>query len=104
MFKNSFIPQSLDDVVNIDRDFRQAKQGKTPIYTTIHGLKDDLSAPKTELVNLEEEEEKEASDNGHSSNSESENEEVDLNASSRSIHARDRDESPNTKKVNSFLF
>ena len=29
----------MDDVVDIERDFRRAKQGETLIYTTLHGLK-----------------------------------------------------------------
>ena len=36
----------MDDVLDIERDFRRAKQGETLIYTTLHGLKTDLSEPR----------------------------------------------------------
>ena len=35
----------MNDVVDFERDFRRAKQGESLIYTTLHGLKSDLSQP-----------------------------------------------------------
>lgn len=35
----------MNDVVDYERDFRRVKQGETLIYTTLHGLKPDLSMP-----------------------------------------------------------
>ena len=45
VFKHSFIPYTMNDVVDYERDFRRVKQGETLIYTTLHGLKPDLSMP-----------------------------------------------------------
>jgi RIO kinase 1 len=46
IFKKSFIPYTMNDVVDYERDFRRVKQGENLIYTTLHGLKDDLSNPR----------------------------------------------------------
>ena len=46
VFKNSYIPYTMDEVVDIERDFRRAKQGEVPIYATLHGLKADMSTPR----------------------------------------------------------
>ena len=46
IFKNSYIPLRMDDVVDFERDFRRAKHGETLIYTTLHGIKHDLSTPR----------------------------------------------------------
>jgi RIO kinase 1 len=36
----------MDEVIDYERDFRRAKEGETLIYTTLHGLKEDLSKPR----------------------------------------------------------
>jgi RIO kinase 1 len=36
----------MDEVLDYERDFRRAKEGETLIYTTLHGLKEDLSKPR----------------------------------------------------------
>jgi RIO kinase 1 len=36
----------MDEVVDFERDFRRAKQGDSLIYTTLHGIKSDLSEPR----------------------------------------------------------
>lgn len=46
IFKNSYIPYNMNDVVDYERDFRQAKQGQPLIYTTLHGIMPDLSKPR----------------------------------------------------------
>jgi RIO kinase 1 len=46
IFKKSFIPFTMNDVVDFERDFRRVKQGENLIYTTLHGLKEDLSKPR----------------------------------------------------------
>ena len=54
VFKHSFIPYTMNDVVDFERDFRRAKQGESLIYTTLHGLKSDLSTPRVVPVMLDE--------------------------------------------------
>ena len=44
----------MNDVVDYERDFRRAKQGETLIYTTLHGIKSDLSTPRDLPVMLDE--------------------------------------------------
>lgn len=36
----------MDDHVDIKRDFRRDKLGESLIYTTLHGLKPDVSNPR----------------------------------------------------------
>ncbi|XP_058807561.1 serine/threonine-protein kinase RIO1 [Phymastichus coffea] len=46
VFKNAYIPQRLDKVINIERDIKLAKSGKHDlVYKTLVGLKADLSEP-----------------------------------------------------------
>lgn len=124
VFKNSYIPHTMDDVVDIERDFRRAKLGESLIYSTLHGLKNDLSTPRTipklleedkpegteELVNKKEEiessdgTEEEDSEEDEDSNDEDEDEddntdENNNDSSVNSIHNRPRDESPNSRKL-----
>jgi len=109
-------------VVDIERDFRRAKQGENLIYTTLLGLKPNLTTPRivTEILekadiveceikevtgeheteNLDEESESETeescSDSEATDDSEDENNNLSVNSS---IHVRPRDESPNSRKV-----
>ena len=46
IFKNSYIPFNMNEVVDFERDFRRAKQGQSLIYTTLHGIMPDLSKPR----------------------------------------------------------
>ena len=46
VFKHSYIPYTMDEVVDFERDFRRAKQGDKLIYTTFMGIKEDLSQPR----------------------------------------------------------
>lgn len=123
VFKHSYIPYTMNDVVDFERDFRRVKQGETLIYTTLHGLKEDLSAPRQEPEILENDakeaedvkkepanpsSEEEESDEENSDEDSEEDEEDDDeddedeagdDQSKSEIHFRPRDESPNSKKV-----
>lgn len=46
VFKQSYIPHTMNEVVDFERDFRRAKQGQPLIYTTLHGIMPDLSKPR----------------------------------------------------------
>jgi RIO kinase 1 len=125
VFKGSYIPTRMDEVVDFERDFRRAKQGESLIYTTLHGLESDLSKPrkapeiledetkidkpKNELQNESESEtdsesededgsESDSEEKSGEENSEEEQEESENN-SGTVIHFRPRDESPNSKKA-----
>ena len=107
----------MDDVVDIERDFRRAKQGETLIYTTLHGLKTDLSQPATTPTllsenikvetNQEENNIKESSSEEDETSEEEEDddesgedgEEDEANKSANDKYFRPRDESPNSRKV-----
>ena len=126
VFKNSYIPHTMDDVIDIERDFRRAKLGESLIYTTLHGLKQDLSTPRLVPEILDENKEKlddiaecerrdgnESDDSGEEDDDEEdeedENEDEESgderdNDGNTSIHNRPRDESPNSRKVrNGFI-
>ncbi|KAH9491730.1 Serine/threonine-protein kinase RIO1 [Bulinus truncatus] len=47
VFKRSFIPRTLDEVVDIERDLRrtQTVEGEQVLYHTVTGLRPDLSGP-----------------------------------------------------------
>ncbi|RNA31356.1 serine threonine- kinase RIO1-like [Brachionus plicatilis] len=114
VFKHSYIPYTMNDVVDIERDFRRAKQGENLIYTTLLGLNPDLSKPREAPVILEKEEEtkvidqseessEEEEESEESENSESESEDEDGTIKvckiNREIHHRPRDESPNSRRT-----
>jgi hypothetical protein len=124
----------MNDVVDYERDFRRVKQGETLIYTTLHGLKPDLSMPsdvpmvldekaKIEIEVNDAEIEKNEQESGSSTESSSdedesnedeseeddENEELEDGSVRKKtinieIHNRPRDESPNSKRVITFLY
>lgn len=50
VFKSSYIPQRLDDVIDFEKDIRLAKQGKDEhiLYKTLTGMRDDLSGARLE--------------------------------------------------------
>lgn len=127
VFANSYIPYTMEEVVDIERDFRRAKLGETPIYATLHGLKADMSTPRLipelldqngdvnnnkqmvegsecvkDCVKEEDETETESEDENDDENSyeESGDEENGGDKSNTSIHSRPRDESPNSRRVN----
>lgn len=49
VFKNSYIPRTLNDIQHAERDINKAKAGKTEdlFYSTVMGLKPDLSGAET---------------------------------------------------------
>lgn len=56
VFRGSYIPQRLDDVIDFERDFKLAKQGKgdqTLLYQTLTGMKDDMSGARSKPNLLE---------------------------------------------------
>ena len=118
----------MDDVVDFERDFRRAKQGEQLIYTTLHGLKQDLSQPRQVPNILEDtptnsqndecedqvlkfEDDKTIKDDDETSSEEEEDDddddddedddsEVDETGQKKSASgARPRDESPNSRRV-----
>lgn len=115
VFKHSYIPYTMNDVVDIERDFRRAKQGENLIYATLLGLNQDLSKPRDEPVILQSEDtieahqsEEETSEDEEDETEDSENSESDSQDETgkiksckinREIHRRPRDESPNSRKV-----
>jgi len=85
VFKNSFIPRTLDEVIDIERDMTKAGKGQSDgiLYQTVTGLKSDLSGAQrvpTLLENTTHENmvptvEDEQSSSDEESSSESEDEE-----------------------------
>merc|ERR1712142_995147 len=58
VFKRTFIPQKMDEVINYQKDARRAQSGESVQYLSFLGLKGDLSVnEKPELLGESEEEE-----------------------------------------------
>ena len=119
----------MNDVVDFERDFRRAKQGESLIYTTLHGLKPDLSQPnekpelleknesdskkveeikKEEVKNKKEESSEEDSDDDDDDDDDEEDDEDEEESEKRKancieMYIRPRDESPNSRKVNRLI-
>lgn len=125
VFKNAFIPRTLDQVIDFERDFYKAKEGDTNefLYSKISGLKTDLSGPQLVPTLLEDSNNSSVSRNLNNDNTQvaetavdsqvdSENDEIneeDLSSDDETDEdeadgkikgtiIRPRDESPNTKK------
>ncbi|XP_022129070.2 serine/threonine-protein kinase RIO1 [Pieris rapae] len=95
-FKNVYIPKTLTEVINYERDINKAKKGDTAdlIYKKIAGFNEDLSTvDKPDIL-----QEDNISESGSGSDSEN-NEDDDNNETKFKNSARPRDESPNTKKA-----
>jgi RIO kinase 1 len=125
VFKGSYIPTRMDEVLDFERDFRRAKQGESLIYTTLHGLEPDLSKPRqapeiledeaqndkqkeieneseSETDSESEQDEDESVEESGDESCEENDEDEDENSANNStcvIHFRPRDESPNSKKA-----
>ncbi|XP_057337317.1 serine/threonine-protein kinase rio1 [Microplitis mediator] len=114
VFKQAYIPQNLNQVVDIERDIDLAKSGKNDlIYKTLVGLKSDLQTAKIPKI-LEDKNKNEESSNDEipdcneesdnseetsddeSSNDEDEN---DDNADANDEFKRRKDETPEEKKA-----
>ncbi|KAI4494535.1 hypothetical protein M0802_008856 [Mischocyttarus mexicanus] len=120
VFKQAYIPQRLNQVIDIERDIQLAKVDKKDlIYKTLFGLKGDLSKPNEipeviinksnknitnnngEEQEEEEEEEEDSSDDENRCSSNEEDTEDDSNGSEKKFinSARPRNESPESKKA-----
>ncbi|XP_076341505.1 RIO kinase 1 [Tachypleus tridentatus] len=92
VFKNAYIPQRLDQVVDFEKEIIDIQTGEKQIlYDTLTGLKPDLSGTTQKPRLLESSEEED-------SNSENSNVSEETRESRFSSSARPRDESPNSKK------
>ncbi|XP_043206176.1 serine/threonine-protein kinase RIO1-like [Amphibalanus amphitrite] len=106
VFKNAYIPKRLDEVFNAERDIKQAKSGERElIYSTITGIKPDLSAVQLVPTRLgqtaghSEGEEGEEGDASGSSGEEDSEDSEDEDGGSKFVNSRrPRDESPDSKK------
>ncbi|KAK3592892.1 hypothetical protein CHS0354_004118 [Potamilus streckersoni] len=116
VFKNSYIPRTLDQVINFERDFEKAKKGETSeiLYQIVTGLRPDLTGAQQQPSLLandaagknrddkasdaeeEGEEGEEETDEDSDDGSESDNEKQD--DKSKLFLDRQRNESPNSKK------
>nr|XP_012221732.1 PREDICTED: serine/threonine-protein kinase rio1 [Linepithema humile] len=112
VFKQAYIPQTLTQVVNVERDIKLAKSGqKDLIYKTMLGLKSDLSSPakvpeilenkhnkdRTSSFNSDSENSEDDSEDDSEDNSETGSEEFEKSKFVNS--ARPRDESPDSRKI-----
>ncbi|KAL1465762.1 hypothetical protein WDU94_005305 [Cyamophila willieti] len=105
VFKQAYIPQTLNEVINFERDINLIKSGHAPsnslIYQNIVGLKADLSGPKLVPELLDQLEDK-GSEEEESSSEESEgsSEEEGENGGSKFVNsARPKGETAEMKKL-----
>jgi len=98
VFKKTYIPQRLDDVKYFERDINQVKAGEKTelVYSTVTGIKSDLSGPQEVPVILDNC--RSQSDTDADSDSASETSESEKKDAKFATSARPRDESPNSKK------
>lgn len=109
VFKQAYIPQRLNQVIDIERDIKLAKSGKEDlIYKTLVGLKADLSKPsetpaiiadKSKKDSENNDSEEEEDDVSSDSNDSDEENSSDKNESKFVSSARPRNESPESKKA-----
>lgn len=102
VFKNAYIPKRLDEVVDIVRDIKKAKEGKGDdlIYKKLTGLKSDLSIQiKPEILeNTSDQENEKSLTDDDNSETESDSNSDDENKNFKNS-SRPRDESPESKKA-----
>lgn len=101
VFKNVFIPRRLEEVVHIERDILQAKEGKGEnlVYKTIVGLTDDLSAAQKPSILKKEGEDAEESSDESESDEGSEGSDGEDKTKKFKNSSRPRNESPESKKA-----
>ncbi|XP_066598713.1 serine/threonine-protein kinase RIO1 [Prorops nasuta] len=115
VFKQAYIPQRLDQVINVEQDIKLAKSGeKNLIYNTLTGLKADLSKPKHVPDILNEIDKSECSDSeeassdedssDNSSNTNQEKAEKECSTSLRVTCGRPKNETPEDKKARQKAF
>ena len=101
VFKQTFIPQRLDEVVFYERDIRQVKSGQLDelIYSSVTGIKADLSGTQEVPEILAAESDSDGSSSSSSSGDEQDSASEDEDGKKKFVSsARPRDESPNTRK------
>ncbi|XP_017770486.1 PREDICTED: serine/threonine-protein kinase RIO1 isoform X2 [Nicrophorus vespilloides] len=95
VFKNSYIPKRLTEVLDVERDINKAKAGENDlIYKTLIGLKSDLSGTSNKPEVLEDEDEQEGDEEEVD-----EDEEDDEESSKFVDSSRPKDESLEDKKA-----
>lgn len=107
VFKQAYIPQRLNQVIDIERDIKLAKSGKEDlIYKTLIGLKADLSKPNESPEIIADKSKKNNVDNNTAEESESsdsedseEEQSSEENESKFVNSARPRNETPESKKA-----
>ncbi|XP_043464414.1 serine/threonine-protein kinase RIO1-like [Leptopilina heterotoma] len=108
VFKQAYIPQRLDEVIDVERDIKLAKSGKEElIYKTLIGMKSDLSKPVEipEIIaakNLDDEDDDASSNSEEDSDSENSDDSAnneDEKTSKFVNAARPRNESLESKKA-----
>nr|XP_022318912.1 serine/threonine-protein kinase RIO1-like [Crassostrea virginica] len=118
VFKHSFIPRNLDEVIDFERDVILAKEGQTEgmLYHTLTGLQENLEGVRTQpallaeneengsnSVKQEREEEEEEEDSG--SGSEEEEEETDGKGdNSKQSISRPKNETSEDRRVSDVGF
>ncbi|XP_052089172.1 serine/threonine-protein kinase RIO1-like isoform X1 [Mytilus californianus] len=110
VFKNSYIPRTLDEVIDYERDFIKAQKGDSNnlLYQTVTGLKADLTGPQQrpkllenadDCNRLQEDIESNKDSASDSDTESSENENDDQSESSNKTKSyRPREESPDSKR------
>lgn len=103
VFKNVYIPRNLEEVVHIERDIRQAKEGKGEdlVYKTIVGLKEDLSTAKEPSILAEAQDKECGSSDGTGSDDDEGCSDDDAPDSGTKFKSspRPKDESPESRKA-----
>ncbi|KAF7410381.1 hypothetical protein HZH68_004762 [Vespula germanica] len=108
VFKQAYIPQRLNQVIDIERDIKLAKSGKEDlIYKTLIGLKADLSKPNEtpDIItnkskkNIVDNDAKEEEESICSESEDTDDESSKENESKFVSSARPRNESPGSKKA-----
>jgi RIO kinase 1 len=94
VFKNAFIPKTLSDVYDIERDIFSKKNSGDLIYSTVVGLDSDLNVVEKPKV-LGDDEEEEGSDEEESGSEAEENE----NGEKKKSQGRNKTESLEEKKA-----
>ncbi|CAC5415844.1 RIOK1 [Mytilus coruscus] len=110
VFKNSYIPRTLDEVIDYERDFIKAQKGDSNnlLYQTVTGLKADLTGPQQtpkllenadDCNRLQEDIESNKDSASDSDTESSDNENDDQSESSQKTKSyRPREESPDSKR------
>lgn len=96
VFKHSFIPRNLDEVIDFERDVIMAKEGQTEgmLYHTLTGLQENLEGVRTQPALLAENEENKSK----SDESESEEEESGSDSDNEEEEDEEDGEGDNSKK------